>query len=57
MPWIHIDDIVEEMLFAAREPNLNAPLNGTAPHPVTNREFTKALGRVIGRPCSRRREP
>jgi len=50
MPWIHIDDLVEEMLFAAREPSLNGPLNGTAPHPVTNREFTKTLGRVLGRP-------
>jgi uncharacterized protein len=50
MPWIHIDDLVEEMLFAARESSLNSPLNGTAPHPVTNREFTKTLGRVLGRP-------
>lgn len=50
MPWIHIDDLVEEMLFAAREPNVSGPLNGAAPHPVTNREFTKTLGRVLGRP-------
>ena len=50
MPWIHIDDLVEVMLFAAREPTLNGPLNGTAPHPVTNRDFTKTLGRVLGRP-------
>jgi len=50
MPWVHIDDLVELMLFAAREGNINSPLNGVAPHPVTNREFTKALGRVLGRP-------
>jgi len=50
MPWIHIDDLVELMLFAARERTLNGPINGTAPHPVTNREFTKTLGRVLGRP-------
>ncbi len=50
MPWIHIDDLVEMMLFAAREPSVTGPLNGTAPHPVTNREFTKTLGRVLGRP-------
>ena len=50
MPWIHIDDLVEMMLFAAREPSVTGPLNGAAPHPVTNREFTKTLGRVIGRP-------
>jgi uncharacterized protein (TIGR01777 family) len=50
MPWIHIDDLVELMLFAAREPSVSGPLNGTAPHPVTNREFTKTLGHVLGRP-------
>jgi uncharacterized protein (TIGR01777 family) len=50
MPWIHIDDLVELMLFAAREPNINGPLNGAAPHPVTNREFTKSLGHILGRP-------
>jgi uncharacterized protein len=50
MPWIHVDDLVELMLFAAHERTLNSPINGTAPHPVTNREFTKTLGRVLGRP-------
>lgn len=50
MPWVHIDDLVELMLFATREANFNGPLDGVAPHPVTNLEFTKTLGRVIGRP-------
>lgn len=50
MPWVHIDDLVELLLFAARELTLNSPLNGVAPHPVTNREFTKTLGCVLGRP-------
>src|SRR5262245_7454497 len=50
MPWIHIDDLVEEMLFAASSGAVTGPLNGVAPHPVTNREFTKTLGRVLGRP-------
>jgi len=50
MPWVHIDDLVELMLFAAREASVAAPLNGVAPNPVTNREFTKTLGRVLGRP-------
>jgi len=39
MPWIHIEDLVELMLFTAREPSISGPLNGTTPHPVTNREF------------------
>jgi hypothetical protein len=50
MPWVHIDDLVEMMLFAARDSGVTGPLNGVAPHPVTNREFTKTLGRVLGRP-------
>jgi uncharacterized protein (TIGR01777 family) len=50
MPWIHINDLVDEMLFAARTPTVIGPLNGTAPNPVINRDFTKTLGRVLGRP-------
>jgi len=50
MPWVHIDDLVELMLFAARDERITGPLNGVAPSPVTNREFTKTLGRVLGRP-------
>jgi uncharacterized protein (TIGR01777 family) len=50
MPWIHIDDLVELMLLAATNPALSGPVNGVAPHPVTNHEFTKTLGRLLGRP-------
>jgi len=50
MPWVHLDDLVELMLFAAREERVTGPVNGVAPNPVTNREFTKTLGRVLGRP-------
>jgi uncharacterized protein (TIGR01777 family) len=50
MPWIHREDWVEILLFAAREPGLRGPVNATAPYPVTNREFTKSLGRALHRP-------
>jgi uncharacterized protein (TIGR01777 family) len=50
MPWVHIDDLVKLMLFAAGESSVHGPLNGVAPNPVTNREFTKTLGKVLGRP-------
>ena len=50
MPWIHIDDLVGIMLHAARHSQLDGPMNGTAPNPVTNRQFTRSLGRVLGRP-------
>lgn len=48
-PWIHIDDLVGIFLHAAKT-NASGALNGTAPNPVTNEVFTKALGSVIHRP-------
>ena len=50
MPWIHIDDLVSLLLFAAERESITGPLNATAPHPVTNLEFTKTLGKVLSRP-------
>jgi uncharacterized protein len=50
MPWVQLDDLVEMLLFAAREERVTGPLNGVSPAPVTNHEFTKTLGRVLGRP-------
>jgi uncharacterized protein len=50
MPWIHLDDLVSQLLFAAERGVLTGPFNATGPHPLTNREFTKILGRVMRRP-------
>jgi len=50
MPWIHIDDLIGLLLMAAECEDLQGPLNATAPHPSTNREFTQALGRALHRP-------
>lgn len=50
MPWIHLEDLVRMMLFAAEHENVHGPLNGASPNPVTNREFTKTLGSAIHRP-------
>ena len=50
LSWIALDDLVEVIAFALTAPNLRGPVNAVAPTPVTNREFTKALGRVLGRP-------
>jgi len=49
MPWVHIDDLVGIFLHAAKHDQVQGALNGVAPNPVTNREFTNTLGRVIGR--------
>ena len=50
MSWIHHDDLVGQILFALDHATISGPLNGVAPHPVTNAEFSKALGKVLGRP-------
>jgi uncharacterized protein len=50
MSWITLDDLVRVIQFALSAAALSGPVNATAPHPVTNREFTKTLGRVLGRP-------
>ena len=51
MSWISQDDLVEGILFALENPDLEGPVNFTAPEPVTNREFSKTLGRVLHRPA------
>jgi hypothetical protein len=51
MPWIHLDDVVGAILFALDNEAASGPLNVTAPEPVTNEEFSRALGRVLRRPA------
>jgi len=48
--WIALDDAVHAVHHALFTDTLRGPVNAVAPHPVTNREFTKILGRVLGRP-------
>lgn len=51
MPWIHVDDVVGMYLAAIDEATWSGPVNATAPEPVTNKEFSKALGRALHRPA------
>jgi uncharacterized protein len=51
MPWIHRDDEVGLALWALDSPQMKGPLNAAAPNPVTNREFSKSLGRAVRRPA------
>jgi uncharacterized protein (TIGR01777 family) len=48
--WIHHRDLVGIFLLALDNPQAQGPINGTAPNPVTNKEFSKALGRALHRP-------
>lgn len=51
MPWIGLDDEVGILLSAIDGAQWSGPVNASAPHPVTNREFSKALGRALHRPA------
>ena len=51
MPWIHADDLVGIYLAAIDGESWSGAVNASAPDPVTNRAFTKALGRALHRPA------
>lgn len=51
MPWISLPDEVGLMLWTLDTESASGAYNATAPNPVTNREFTKALGRALNRPA------
>ena len=51
MPWIHIDDAVNLILFALSYAAIRGAVNVTAPHPVTNEEFTTRLALALHRPA------
>jgi len=51
MSWIHIEDLVDLILFAIRKADLGGAVNATSPNPVTNAEFTGALASVLRRPA------
>jgi uncharacterized protein (TIGR01777 family) len=50
MSWIHNEDEVGLILFALDHPEISGPFNASAPIPVTNRDFSTALGTALGRP-------
>ena len=51
VPWVHLDDVVGAILFALDTEAASGPVNVTAPEPATNKELSKALGRVLHRPA------
>jgi len=51
LPWIHHEDLIGMYLCAIDRAGFSGAINGSAPSPVTNREFSKALGRVLHRPA------
>lgn len=50
MSWISMSDEIRAIEFILNQPEISGPVNLTAPNPVTNTEFTQALGHVLNRP-------
>ncbi|MCU0247926.1 MAG: TIGR01777 family oxidoreductase [Bryobacter sp.] len=51
MSWIHRDDLVRMILWAAAHPSLKGPVNAVAPEPVRNSDFTSHLAAAVRRPA------
>jgi len=51
MPWIHLDDVVGILLHASRDGRIRGAMHAVGPRPVTNADFTRALGQVVHRPA------
>jgi uncharacterized protein (TIGR01777 family) len=51
LPWIHVDDLVGIYVAAIDNDAWSGPVNASAPEPVTNAVFSKALGRALHRPA------
>lgn len=51
LPWIDLDDLIGIFVHSIATPAVEGPVNVTAPTPVRNRDFAKALGRVLERPA------
>jgi uncharacterized protein (TIGR01777 family) len=52
LSWIHHADLTGLYLFAIDQPHAHGPVNATAPDPVTNAAFAKAMGRALNRPSA-----
>lgn len=50
LPWISLADEVAAIVFCLTDERMSGPVNLTAPTPVTNAQFTRALGRAVHRP-------
>ncbi|MEQ3515590.1 TIGR01777 family oxidoreductase [Pseudoalteromonas sp. BZB3] len=51
MSWIHIDDMINAIVFLLDEPNAHGAFNLTAPEPVSNTNFTQILAKTLNRPA------
>jgi uncharacterized protein (TIGR01777 family) len=50
MSWIHLDDHCNALIHAIENDAIHGPYNSVAPHPATNKDFTRTLARVLNKP-------
>lgn len=50
-PWVHLEDVTGLILAALSDEAYRGPVNAVAPQAATNADFTRALGRALGRPA------
>jgi len=50
MPWVHINDEVAIIFHCLKRSDLHGSVNAVSPNPVTNQQFTRALGKALHRP-------
>ncbi len=51
LSWIHVDDLVDLFLFAIKNKSVEGPINGVAPHPVTNKTWTQKFSHALKVPA------
>jgi uncharacterized protein (TIGR01777 family) len=51
MPWIHVEDMRSAIVHAVMNESMDGPFNASAPHPETNRDFTRKLAKALHRPA------
>jgi uncharacterized protein (TIGR01777 family) len=51
MSWIGLDDLLGLVLYAIADKSISGPVNAVSPNPITNADFTMALGKVLSRPA------
>lgn len=49
VPWIHIDDLCRQYIYAIKNDKVKGAYNATAPQPVTNKEFTESIADALGK--------
>lgn len=50
LSWIHLEDMIQLILFILDNEDISGPINGSSPDPVTNDAFGRAIGKAMGRP-------